>query len=148
MAAEARAIWQMIAAADSARTVGLRIAPLPPALADRALVGQVWQNVLDNAWKFTARSAEPLVAIDAHVEDGVTWYRVTDNGAGFDMRYAQHLFQPFRRMHAQSEFGGTGVGLSVVRRIAAAHGGQARARSSPGVGTVVEFCLQARPAPG
>ena len=148
MAAEAARAWKLVTSGREPAAISLRIAPMPAASADPVLVGQVWQNLLENAFKFTARAAQPTIAVDAHVEGGVTWFRVADNGAGFDMRYAQQLFQPFQRMHAQREFAGTGVGLSIVRRIAQAHGGDVRARSSPGVGTVIEFSLApARTAP-
>ena len=68
-----------------------------------------------------------------------TWYCVTDNGAGFDRAHARALFQPFRRMHAASQFEGSGIGLSMVKRIVRHHGGEVRVRSQVGVGTVAEF---------
>ena len=71
--------------------------------------------------------------------------RVTDNGAGFDMSRAGLLFQPFQRMHVAAQFSGTGVGLSLVRRIVELHGGEIRLRSALGVGTVAEFTLEAAP---
>lgn len=70
-----------------------------------------------------------------------TWYCVTDNGAGFDRAHARALFQPFRRMHAASQFEGSGIGLSMVQRIVRHHGGEVRVRSQVGVGTVAEFTL-------
>ncbi len=88
-------------------------------------------------------SAEPL---DSFRDERGTWYRVADNGAGFDMAHARSLFLPFRRMHTDAQFPGTGVGLSVVRRIVDRHGGEIRLHSSPGVGTVAEFTLEPAPA--
>ena len=91
----------------------------------------------------TRAQAHARITIDSFEEGGRIWYRVSDNGAGFDMARAQHLFQPFHRLHADSEFAGTGVGLSIARRIVEAHGGSIRARSSPQTGTVMEFTLAA-----
>jgi signal transduction histidine kinase len=136
--------WALIAAGDAARRVDWRIAALPQAEADPGLVAQVWQNLLDNAWKYSARATAPKVLVDSWRDERGTWYRVTDNGAGFDMGRADLLFQPFQRMHSSAQFAGTGVGLSLVRRIVELHGGEIRLRSSPGVGTVAEFTLEAR----
>lgn len=148
MNAEADAAWKLVTAGHDGQCVDFRVTTMPPASADPALVGQIWQNLLENAFKFTGRTDQPAVAVDAHAENAVVWYRIADNGAGFDMRGTQLLFEPFQRMHSRNEFAGTGVGLSVVRRIARAHGGDVRIRSSPGVGTVVEFSLAAVAAAG
>jgi PAS domain S-box-containing protein len=137
--------WRIVHAAEPARTVDMRIDPLPPAQGDPDLVAQVWQNLLHNAWKYSARKADARVRVDSFAEDGRTWYRVTDNGAGFDMAHARGLFQPFRRMHPKSQFEGSGIGLSMVQRIVRHHGGEVRLRSQSGVGTVAEFTLD--PAP-
>lgn len=142
MSAVARETWDMLAA-DPARSVTFTLAPLPPATGDAQLVLQVWQNLLGNAYKYTGRSATPAVGVDSFVEGGRTWYRVTDNGAGFDMSHSDGLFQPFRRMHSEREFPGTGIGLSIVQRIVQRHGGEIRARSNVGVGSIFEFTLQA-----
>lgn len=139
MQAAAAETWALLVAAKGSPAVDFRLDPLPPVEADAALVLQVWQNLLENAWKYSAGVAAPKVRVDSHVERGRTWYRVTDNGAGFDMARAGQLFQPFQRMHTGREFEGTGVGLSVVRRIMEHHGGEVRLRSAPGVGTVAEF---------
>ena len=145
MQAAARESWELVAS-DPVRRVAFTLAALPAAQGDAALVQQVWQNLLGNAWKYTGRSGAPAVGVDSFVESGRTWYRVADNGAGFDMAHAQALFQPFRRMHTEREFPGTGIGLSIVQRIVHRHGGEVRARSTPGVGSIFEFTLQAQPA--
>jgi signal transduction histidine kinase len=135
--------WSLLAAAQPQRRVAWRLAELPPAQADADLVAQVWQNVLDNAWKYTTRRSDAKVSVDSRVDDtGRTWYVVADNGDGFDMTRADGLFQPFRRMHTGEHFAGSGVGLSLVRRIVELHGGQITLRSAPGVGTVAEFTLE------
>lgn len=137
--------WAMIGAGEPQHArVEWRIEALPAADADPALTAQVWQNLLHNALKYGAAAATPKVLVDSHVEAGRTWYRVTDNGAGFDMAQADgRLFLPFQRMHTAQQFVGTGVGLSVTRRIVELHGGQVRLRSAKGVGTVAEFTLDA-----
>lgn len=141
MTAMARRAWEDVAAEDPARRIDCRIDPLPPARADASLIEQVWRNLLHNAWKYSAHATAPQVAIDCHLENGLAWYRITDNGAGFDMAHADQLFEPFRRLHADSEFPGTGLGLAIVQRMVRAHGGAVRARGTPGVGAVIEFTL-------
>lgn len=147
MTAQAREAWALVTAAEAANEAALRIADLPPAIGDARLLAQVWQNLLANALKYSARSAQPKVAVDAFNENGHQWYRVTDNGVGFAMDHAKHLFEPFRRLHSAAEFPGTGIGLSIVRRIVRRHGGEIRARASVGVGAVFEFTLQGKGEP-
>ena len=101
--------------------------------------------MLDNAAKYSARGEKPQVAVDSFQNARGTWFRVADNGVGFDRAKAQGLFQPFQRMHAGTQFEGQGVGLSLVRRIVQHHGGEIRLRSAPGVGTVAEFTLDPEP---
>ncbi|AOF83129.1 sensory box protein [Methyloversatilis sp. RAC08] len=142
MAASAARAWALLTDMGETGRTTLRIGDLPCATGDEAMLAQVWQNLLGNACKYSAKAADPRVAIDAFVEDGRQWYRVTDNGAGFDMAYARHLFEPFRRLHLASEYAGSGVGLSIVQRIVRHHGGEIRARGSVGVGAVFEFTLE------
>ena len=140
--------WDLLVAAHPDRLADFRLHGLSDVQADPDLVAQVWQNLLDNACKYSTRSAQPRVSVDSYQDARGRWYRVTDNGAGFDMAHAGSLFQPFHRMHASSQFEGTGVGLSLVRRIIDHHGGEIRLRSALGVGTVAEFTLDpAPPAP-
>lgn len=128
------------------RRVEFRVDPLPPAQGDPDLVAQVWQNLLGNAAKYSAERDPARVAVSSHQDARGTWYRVADNGDGFDMAQASRLFLPFQRLHEGNRFAGSGVGLSLVRRIVEYHGGDVRLRSAPGVGTVAEFTLD--PAPG
>jgi PAS domain S-box-containing protein len=146
MARLARDTVTLLAAAQPQHRVACRIETLPVAQADPDLVAQVWQNLLDNAWKYSAKASTPRVLVDCRHDERGTWYRVTDNGAGFDMARASLLFVPFQRLHSESQFAGTGVGLSVVRRIIDLHQGEIHLRSTPGVGTVAEFTLD--PPPG
>lgn len=133
--------WTLVRSGESDRHIEIQFDPLPAALGDADLVAQVWQNLLHNAWKYTARLPLARIRVDSFQENRRTWFRVTDNGAGFDMAHARALFQPFRRMHAASQFEGSGIGLSMVQRIVQHHGGEVRLRSQPGVGTVAEFTL-------
>ena len=116
--------WTLLAASQPQRAVVLRLTDLPQAQADPDLAAQVWQNLLDNAWKYSGNVADAKVSVDSYADGRGTWYRVADNGAGFDMAQAGGLFQPFQRMHTASQFPGTGVGLSLVRRIIDHHGGR------------------------
>lgn len=138
----ARDTWALLAAAHPQRQVECRIDPMPPAQADPDLVAQVWQNLLDNAAKYSARAAPGRIAVDSHRDARGNWYRIADNGVGFDSQGAAMLFQPFQRMHPSGQFDGMGVGLSLVRRIVDHHRGDVRLRSTPGVGTVVEFLVE------
>ena len=114
---------------------------LPQAMADRALLAQVWINLLSNAIKFSAKVEKPLIEVSATSDEREHTYRVRDNGAGFDPRYAAKLFGVFQRLHDQSEFQGTGVGLALVHRIVSRHGGRVWAESEPGAGATFYFTL-------
>ena len=138
--------WVLLQPLFVDRRVEFHVDALPPAQGDPALVAQVWQNLLGNAAKYSAGRDPARVGVSSHQDARGTWYRVADNGAGFDMAAAGQLFTPFRRLHDGSQFEGTGIGLSLVRRIVDHHGGDVRLRSAPGVGTVAEFTLD--PAPG
>jgi light-regulated signal transduction histidine kinase (bacteriophytochrome) len=97
------------------------------------------QNLLENAWKFTANTDEPVIRVGIVEQEGEPAYFVADNGAGFDMRYADRLFGAFQRMHHESEFPGTGIGLAIVQRIFHRHEAAIWARSAPGRGATFYF---------
>ncbi|MDC0672084.1 sensor histidine kinase [Nannocystis radixulma] len=111
------------------------------AVADPGLLRVLLQNLLGNAFKFTRPRTEPTVEVGAREVDGELVYHVRDNGVGFDAARASELFGPFRRLHAESEFPGTGIGLATVQRIVRRHGGRAWAESSPGAGATFYFTL-------
>ena len=120
----------------------LRIAELPPATVDRSLCRQVWANLIENAFKYSGKRDRPEVEIGAkRGDDGQIVYWVRDNGAGFDMRYAGKLFGVFQRLHQAGEFPGTGVGLAIVQRVVAKHGGRTWAEAEPGKGACFYFSL-------
>ncbi len=131
------------AAAPPERNIVLNLNALPPARCDRALLRQVWVNLFSNAVKYTAAQAEAVIEVGGAEADSETTYWVKDNGAGFDMQYADKLFGVFQRLHAGGEFEGTGIGLAIVRRIVARHGGRVWAESEPGKGAAFFFSLPA-----
>jgi light-regulated signal transduction histidine kinase (bacteriophytochrome) len=103
----------------------------------------VLENLIGNAWKFTSKTSGAHVELGSMSSGGQTTYYVRDNGAGFDMRFAAQLFTPFRRLHRESEFGGTGIGLATVQRIIRRHGGEVWAESAVGRGATFYFRLDA-----
>jgi signal transduction histidine kinase len=114
---------------------------LPSAMADRSLIYQVWMNLLSNAVKYSSKKDNPLVEIGATVKDNTTIYFVKDNGAGFNMEYANKLFNVFQRLHSPKEFEGTGIGLATVARIIIKHGGKVWAEAKENEGATFYFIL-------
>jgi len=115
-----------------------------PANADPRLIRVVLENLLGNSWKFTANVERPRIELGIRREGDDPVYFVRDNGAGFDMQFAQRLFQPFQRMHSESDFPGTGIGLATVHRIVDRHGGRIWADSAVGRGATFSFTLSRR----
>jgi len=109
---------------------------------DERLVQIVMENLLANAWKFTAQKAQAEISVGQQSDHaGLPVYFIKDNGAGFDMAYADKLFHPFQRLHSVSEFSGTGIGLATVSRVIKRHGGRIWAESAPALGTTFFFTL-------
>ncbi len=108
---------------------------------DPSLLGGVMQNLLGNAWKFSSRAAAPRIELGVRRQGDHNEYFVRDNGAGFDMRFADKLFGLFQRFHSAHEYPGTGVGLATVQRIVRKHGGRIWAESEPGKGATFYFTL-------
>jgi PAS domain S-box-containing protein len=115
-------------------------ADVDPRLA-RALI----ENLLENAWKFTAKAPAGRIEFGAHDKDGSPEFFVRDNGAGFDMAFASKLFAPFQRLHTAEEFPGTGIGLATVQRIVHRHGGRSWAEGAVDAGATFYFTLPTRP---
>jgi PAS domain S-box-containing protein len=136
----ARDILAELSQTDPDREVETVIEDLPAA-GDARLLTVVLQNLLSNAWKFTAGRAPARIHVGSTGTDDARTYFVADNGAGFDSRYAAKLFVPFQRLHTVEEFPGTGIGLAIVTRIIARHGGRIWARSAPGQGATFYFTL-------
>jgi two-component system, sensor histidine kinase and response regulator len=131
--------------AEPERRIELRIAPLPDCEGDPGLIEQVLSNLLSNAFKFTRRRDDGLVEVGTfrteNDGDQEQVYFVRDNGAGFNPKYADKLFGVFQRLHSQEQFPGTGVGLSIVKRILERHGGRIWAESEPGQGATFFFVV-------
>lgn len=120
----------------------VELGEIPNAVCDPSLLRQVWQNLILNAVKFSANVEAPKIQIrGSRLADGQAQYSVQDNGVGFDMAYADKLFTVFQRLHSESQFEGTGVGLAIVHRIISRHGGQISAQSAPGKGATFTFTL-------
>lgn len=131
--------WQ---ARDPERRVAVHVESGLQAHGDSRLVGVVMENLLSNAWKFTSRKAEASISVTRQPDAaGQPVFVVRDNGAGFDMAYADKLFNPFQRLHAASEFAGTGIGLASASRVIGRHGGRLWAQSEPGCGAAFFFTL-------
>ncbi len=108
---------------------------------DSRMLESVMRNLLENAWKYTSSTAAPVIRVRASTHDNQRFISIEDNGAGFDMAYADQLFQPFRRLHRQDEFPGLGIGLATVLRIIRRHGGTLLADAAPDRGASFRFTL-------
>ncbi len=125
------------------RRVQIEIEPDLQVLGDPTLLRVVLENLLGNAWKYTARRRDPHIAFFRDLHKTGTVFTVRDNGAGFDMRFADRLFGVFQRLHSAAEFQGTGVGLASVRRIVRRHGGDIWAEAEVDKGASFYFTLGA-----
>ncbi len=112
--------------------------------ADQRLMHLALENLVRNAWKFTAEKDPARIEFGTFDKDGQAVYFVRDNGAGFDSRFAEQIFAPFKRVHGEKEFGGTGIGLSIVQRVISRHGGRVWAEGEAGAGAAFYFTLDDR----
>jgi PAS domain S-box-containing protein len=138
----ARSIIDELQKSHPQRIVNIKIAGSLEDLADPRLIRIVLANLLGNAWKFTEKKTVAEIEFGSTEKDHQKVYFVRDNGAGFDMEYADKLFAPFQRLHNVDEYPGTGIGLATVRRIINRHGGTVRAEGLPGHGATFYFTLQ------
>jgi light-regulated signal transduction histidine kinase (bacteriophytochrome) len=149
LSAEVAAIAGELQAREPGRLVRFAIGDGVVVTADRTLIRTVVQNLVENAWKFTAKREGAIIEFGttatATEDAGVCCY-VRDNGAGFDPAYTGKLFQPFQRLHAVTDFPGTGIGLASVQRIVGRHGGRAWAEGAVGRGATFYFTLNAKKA--
>ncbi len=133
--------------AQEPRDATLRIEHALPARGDPRLLQLVLDNLVGNAWKFTGHRPHAEITVDSEAgKNGDTVFFIRDNGVGFDMNYADKLFGAFQRLHAQSEFPGTGAGLANVWRIVTRHGGRIWAAAAPDQGASFCFTLGELPA--
>jgi len=132
---------EVIAGLNGTALARIETLGIPPAEADRALLKQVWLNLLVNALKYSGKRQDARIEIGGRQEAGESLYWVRDNGVGFDMRYAGKLFGVFQRLHGADDFPGTGVGLAIVQRVVSRHGGRVWAEAKPGEGACFYFTL-------
>jgi two-component system sensor histidine kinase/response regulator len=145
MTALARSAAAEVMAAYTGPKPGIDIAELPAVAGDATVMRQVWCNLIGNALKYSAKRPEPRIRVSGRIEDREVIYQVEDNGAGFDMRYADKLFGVFQRLHRTEDFSGTGVGLAIVHRIVARHGGRIWAQGALDAGACFQFALPITP---
>jgi PAS domain S-box-containing protein len=123
------------------RRVNISVGDLPDCEADPSLLRQVWLNLLSNALKYTRNCDPAVITIGSRREGGIDVFFVRDNGAGFDMKYADKLFGVFQRLHLADDYEGTGVGLALVQRIVQRHGGRVWAKAKLNLGATFHFTL-------
>ena len=123
------------------RNIEFDIKQLLPAQADNTALKQVWTNLISNAIKYSKLKEKTIIEIGSKTSGGEIVYYIKDNGAGFDMRYANKLFDIFQRLHSDEEFEGTGVGLAIVQRIIFKHGGRIWAEGKVNEGAIFYFTL-------
>ena len=141
ISAVAREIADTLGANEPGRHVEWRIDDGVGVMADTILIRQVLTNLLANAWKFTAKRTDAIIEVGQESKQGVREIFVADNGAGFDMTYADRLFGMFQRLHASRDFDGTGIGLAIVKRIVRRHGGDVYANGEVGRGARFSFTI-------
>ncbi|MDD5247741.1 MAG: PAS domain S-box protein [Rhodocyclaceae bacterium] len=141
LSAMAERLRAELCAAEPERRVDWEIEPGMVRSGDGRMLESMLRNLLGNAWKYTAAAAAPRIRAYACHEGAERCICIADNGAGFDMAYAEQLFQPFRRLHRQEEFPGLGIGLATVQRIVHRHGGTIAASAAPGRGATFCFTL-------
>ena len=137
----ARGVGRRLRESDSMRNVELVVQEGLMAEGDASLLAVVLENLLGNAWKFTSKRSEARIELGVTSKDGQPAYFVRDNGAGFDMGHAAKLFGAFQRLHANTDFPGSGIGLATVHRIVRKHGGQIWAESEVNQGATFFFTL-------
>jgi PAS domain S-box-containing protein len=141
ISAIATRLLEEFAATEPERQVEWRVDPGLQTMGDPPLVEALMQNLLHNAWKYTAGTPLASVRVYAQRRNGKNWFCVSDNGAGFDMARSAKLFQPFQRLHMPNEFSGLGIGLATAKRIVQRHSGEMQAEGAPGEGATFRFSL-------
>jgi signal transduction histidine kinase len=134
-------VFNEISTGDPERTLKWNAQPGVMADADPRLIRIALENLIGNAWKFTAKTPDAVIAFGSSLRDGQTVYFIRDNGAGFDMQYVDRLFTAFQRLHGEREFKGSGIGLATVSRVIHRHHGSIWAEGSTGQGATFYFTL-------
>jgi len=141
LSALAAEIWETIREQNPDNDTTFRVTPGITARGDSQLIRIVLTNLLENAWKFTSNTENGVIEVTRIYEAERPVYVVRDNGVGFDMTYADHLFVPFKRLHAAADYPGTGIGLATVARVISLHGGKIWADGRPNAGASFYFHL-------
>jgi light-regulated signal transduction histidine kinase (bacteriophytochrome) len=141
MGALVHEVFQELLSSETGRQIEVCVGGLPDCQADPALLKQVLFNLFSNAIKFTRQRQTAVIEVGSQEEDGECIYFVRDNGAGFDMKYADKLFGVFQRLHSWDQFEGTGIGLANVQRIVHRHGGRIWATAEVDKGATFYFTL-------
>lgn len=134
-------VWREQLENEKGRKINFILRDMDPAVADATTLKQVWANLISNACKYTRDKDVPVIEVGAFNEGKAVVYFIRDNGAGFDMKYYNKLFGVFQRLHSEEEFTGTGVGLAIVERVIAKHGGKIWAEAKLNEGATFYFTL-------
>jgi light-regulated signal transduction histidine kinase (bacteriophytochrome) len=141
LSAMATRVLEVLRAAQPDRNVTIHVAPGLVARGDEILIRTVLENLLGNAWKYSTKTLQPVIEFGALLPENQVVFFVRDNGAGFNMKYADKLFGAFQRLHRVDEFPGHGIGLATVQRIIHRHGGRIWAEAEEGQGATFYFTL-------
>ncbi len=141
LSALVRSVFQEVASEDEQKLFHLTIEDMPPVICDSSLIKQVWQNLIENALKYSSKSQTRKIITGAMENENEIVFYIKDHGAGFDDQYRHKLFGVFQRLHRENEFEGTGVGLAVVKRIIRRHGGRVWAEGKTNEGSTFYFTL-------
>jgi signal transduction histidine kinase len=144
MGAMVEEVWKELLREQPGRRLEFQVGRLPDAQADPVLLRQVWHNLLSNALKYSGTREVARIEVEGREDDHELTYRITDNGVGFDMQYVSKLFKVFQRLHSEVEFPGTGIGLAIVQRIVARHGGRVWTEAGIDAGASFWFSLPRR----
>jgi PAS domain S-box-containing protein len=140
----AKVVFAEIVAPEENKRINFRFEHIQPALGDPVLMRQVLINLIGNAVKFSSQVKMSEIVLTSENKSEVVEYCISDNGAGFDMKYSEKLYGAFQRLHSVKEFDGTGIGLAIVQRIIHRHGGQVWAKGEVGKGASFFFSLPLR----
>jgi light-regulated signal transduction histidine kinase (bacteriophytochrome) len=141
LSAIARSVVDELRDGEAERQVEVRLADGLEVEGDLQLLRTLMSNLVGNAWKFTAKHPGATIELGRRDEGGETVYFVRDSGAGFDMAFSSHLFEPFGRMHPDADYPGVGIGLAICRRIIHRHAGRIWAEAAPGKGATLFFTI-------
>jgi len=137
----ATVVSDLISAIVPKDSFDLEISELPPCFGDETLITQIWQNLIDNAVKFTLPAVKRQIVIGSEVKTDEIIYYIRDTGIGFDPDQARAIFAPFQRLHGKDKYEGTGIGLALVKKAVQRHGGKIWAESEPDKGSTFSFSL-------